>query len=138
MSTCNKLAILLAAVLPAIAAGQQTSQQTIKIDFPSESPVTVVTADWGSSRTNARGGAVMVDLNTSLRLRNSSQQNIRGVTLLVLAQEVTPGGKASVSVPSLNVPPGADFPVRIDLRLLRPLQTGAGPLVRVDLDGVFV
>ena len=57
--------------------------------------------------------------------------------MLVLAQEVTPGGKASVSVPSLNVPPGAIFPVRIDLRLLRPLQTGSGPLVSVDLDGVL-
>jgi len=55
----------------------------------------------------------------------------------VTAQEVTPGGKASVAVPSLNVAPGDTFPVRIDLRLLRPLQAGGGPLVQVTLDGVL-
>jgi hypothetical protein len=55
----------------------------------------------------------------------------------VTAQEVTPGGKASVAVPSLNVEPGQVFPVRIDLRLLRPLQAGGGPLVQVSLDGVL-
>jgi hypothetical protein len=32
----------------------------------------------------------------------------------VLAQEVTPGGKASVAVPSLNVASGETFPVRVD------------------------
>jgi hypothetical protein len=57
------------------------------------------------------------------------------VTLGVLAQDVTPGGKASVSVPSLDAGPGEVFPVRIDLRLLRPL--GGGPLVEVGLDGVL-
>jgi hypothetical protein len=50
---------------------------------------------------------------------------------------VTPGGKASVSVPSLDVPPGQNFPVHIDLRLLRPGQMGSGPLVQVSLDGVL-
>jgi hypothetical protein len=73
----------------------------------------------------------------ALSFRNSSSRNIRGVTLLVTAQEVTPGGKASVAVPSLNVEPGQAFPVRIDLRLLRPLQAGGGPLVKVTLDGVL-
>jgi hypothetical protein len=73
----------------------------------------------------------------ALSLRNSSSRTIRGVTLLVTAQEVTPGGKASVAVPSLNVAPGQAFPVRIDLRLLRPLQAGGGPLVKVSLDGVL-
>ncbi|MCP5115154.1 MAG: hypothetical protein GY953_30345, partial [bacterium] len=62
---------------------------------------------------------------------------MRGVTLLVIAQEMAPGGKASVSVPSLNIAPGQAFPVRIDLRLLRPLLKGTGPLVRVSLDGVL-
>lgn len=120
---------LLAASLPA--------QQTLRVDFPPESPVTVVAADWGASETSPRGGALVVDLRTTLRLRNSGRAAIRGITLLVLAQEVTPGGKASVAVPSLNVAPGETFPVRIDLRLLRPLQASAGPLVRVELDGVL-
>jgi hypothetical protein len=137
MSTYNRLVILSAAVVLALTAGPAVAQQTLRIDFPSGSPVTVVSADWGSSETTPRGGALLLDLHTALRLRNSGQQRIRGITLLVLAQEVTPGGKASVSVPSLNVGPGEVFPVRIDLRLLRPLGTVAGPLVRVDLDGVL-
>jgi hypothetical protein len=99
--------------------------------------VTVLGADWGESTATARGGAMLLDLHTSLTLRNSGSRAIRGITLLVQAQEVTPGGKASVSVPSLNVQAGENFPVRIDLRLLRPLQTGVGPLVEVALDGVL-
>lgn len=35
------------------------------------------------------------------------------------------------------VAPAEVFPIRIDLRLLRPLESGDGPLVRVDLDGVL-
>ncbi len=100
-------------------------------------PVTLVSADWGESRTEARGGALVLDLHTSLLVENSSQERIRGVTLLVTAQEVTAGGKASVSVPSLDVKPGERFPIRIDLRLLRPLLTGGGPLAEVSLDGVL-
>ncbi len=79
---------------------------------------------------------MVIDLHTSLALRNSGQRRVRGVTLLVTAQEVTAGGKASVAVPSLNVGAGETFPVRLDLRLLRPLFP-AGPLVVVSLDGVL-
>jgi len=107
------------------------------INFPKDSPVTLLSADMGPSRTEARGGALVLDLHTVLTLKNSGRQNIRGVSLLVLAQEVTPGGKASVTVPSLFVAPGEAFPVRIDLRLLRPLAAGPGPLVQVALDGVL-
>jgi hypothetical protein len=81
---------------------------------------------------------VVLDLNIALRLRNSNPtKRVRGVTLLVTAQEFTPGGKASVSVPSLDVAPGENFQVRIDLRLLRPGQMGGGPPVQVNLDGVL-
>ena len=73
----------------------------------------------------------------SLTLRNSSSHRVRGVTMLVSAQEVTPGGKASVAVPSLDVGPGEAFPLRIDLRLMSPLQAGLGPHVQVGLDGVL-
>jgi hypothetical protein len=112
---------------------------SIRIDFPPDSPVVALTAstDVGPSRATARGGAMVVDLHMGLSLRNSGSRNIRGVTLLVTAQAVTPGGRASVAVPSLNIAPGQTFPVRIDLRLLRPLQAGGGPLVKVSLDGVL-
>jgi len=59
------------------------------------------------------------------------------VTLRVVAQEVTLGGKGSVAYPSLNVGPGEAFPVRIDMQLVRPTQAAAGPLVEVNLDGVL-
>ena len=110
---------------------------SLKIDFPSDSPVTLVSADWGQSKPAARGGAVILDLHTSLSLRNSGQRRIRGVTLIVLAQEVTPGGKGSVTVPSLDVAPGETFPVRIDLRLLRPVLNAEAMPVQIGLDGVL-
>lgn len=131
----SKLAWLAAAVLTPATA--QVSGDQLRIDLAPESPVSVVSMDWGTSKTEARGGAMVIDLHTALKLRNVSSRRIHGVTLLVLAQDVTPGGKASVAVPSLNAAPGEVFPVRIDLRLLRPLQPGAGPLVRVHLDGVL-
>jgi hypothetical protein len=144
MSTCSKLAVLFGSALLAAtvrpAAAQPANPElrsSVKINLPPESPVTLVSADWGESRTARRGGALVLDVHTSLLLRNSSSRRIRGVSLLVLAQEVTAGGRASVIKPSLNVGPGEVFPVRIDLRLLRPSAGGAGPLVQVDLDGVL-
>jgi hypothetical protein len=116
---------------------QADARGSLKIDFPKDSPVAVVSADWGQSRPVARGGAVVLDLHTSLSLRNSSQRRIRGVTLMVVAQELTPGGKGSVSVPSLDVGPGETFPVRLDLRLMRPIQGAENAAVQVSLDGVL-
>lgn len=134
----NSLAVLLLGSCALWAQNAPLGSHTsLKIDFPKDSPVTVVSADWGESRASARGSAIVLDLRTALTLRNAGQQRIHGVSLLVLAQEVTAGGKASVTVPSLDVAPGETFPIRIDLRLLRPLAVGDGPLVRVSLDGVL-
>ncbi len=110
---------------------------SIDIKLPPDSPVALLSTNVRDSGATQRGGAMVIDLHMALSLRNSDSRTIRGITLLVTAQEVTPGGKASVAVPSLNVAPGQAFPVRIDLRLLRPLQAGAGPLVQVSLDGVL-
>ena len=138
MSTWSRSVI---GLLAALSLGAQPRpldpRSTMNITLPDDSPVALLAADWGESRTEVRGGAMVLDLHTSLSFRNTSQRRIRGITLLVLAQDVTPGGKASVSVPSLDVGPGEAFPVRIDLQLLRPLQAGAGPLVQVELDGVL-
>jgi hypothetical protein len=107
-----------------------------KIDFPVDSPVTAVSSDWSETRATPRGGAFVLDVHAVLSLRNSSQRRIRSVTLAVSAQEITPGGKGSVSVPSLDIAPGEAFPLRIDLPLLCPLGAG-GPMVEVKLDGVL-
>jgi hypothetical protein len=68
---------------------------------------------------------------------NSSRRRIRGITLLVTAQDVTPGGKGSVTLTSLDVAPDQTFPVRIDLRLLRPLQASSNVPVQIGLDGIL-
>src|SRR5256714_14963341 len=111
---------------------------TRKIDLPKDSPVSVVSSDWGDSNATVRGGAYFVDVHAGLTLRNSGQRRIRGITLAVLAQEVTPGGKGAGSQPSLDVAPGDTFSLRIDMPLLRPLGGAqGGPAVEVRLDGVL-
>lgn len=117
------------------ALGQ--SPQLLNVRMSQGAPLEVVSTDLGDSRVQTRGGAMVLDLHATVTLRNGGPQNVRGVTLLVLAQESTPGGKGSVAVPSLNVAPGRSFPVKINLRLLRPLPAPAGPLVEVGLDGVL-
>ena len=125
-----------AALLAVLASAFASAGVLPKIDLPKDSPVALISSDYGDSSETARGGAMLVDLHAALSLRNSSPRRIRGITLLVSAQEVTPGGKGSVTVTSLDVAPGETFPVRIDLRLLRPLQAGSAP-VQVGLDGVL-
>ncbi len=126
-----RLAGLFAAgVLSACAAN-------INIDFPKDSPVVLLAADQGDSSETARGGAMLLDLHAALSLKNGTQRRIRGVTLVVTAQDVTPGGKGSVTITSLDVGPNETFPVRIDLRLLRPLQAAGNLPVRIGLDGVL-
>jgi hypothetical protein len=129
--------ILLAAAAGLSAQTPIDPQSTMHITLPEDAPILLLSAGWGDSTATARGGAMLLELHTSLTFRNAGQRRIRGVTLLVTAQDVTPGGKASVSVPSLNVGPGEAFPVRVDLRLMRPLQQGTGPLAEVTLDGVL-
>jgi hypothetical protein len=134
----SSIAVLFAASL-ALSAQEAAldPHSSIKLDVPADSPVSLISANMGESRASARGGAMLLDLHVALKLRNAGQRTIRGVTLLVLAQEATPGGKASVSVPSLDVRPGDIFPVRVDVRLLRPLQQTGAPLVQVAIDGVL-
>jgi hypothetical protein len=132
----SKFAILLLGVT-ALCAQETPLDHSVNINLPPDSPLTLISENLGESHVTQRGSAVVLDLDVTLTLHNSSPNRVRGVTLLVAAQEVTPGGKASVSVPSLDVPPSQNFPVRINLRLLRPAQISGGPLVQVNLDGVL-
>lgn len=131
------LAIISGAISP--LAFSQTAQRVIpKIELPANAPVAMVSNDWGDSKAVPRGGAFIVDVRAALSFRNTSQHRIRAVTLEVLAQEVTPGGKGSVSVPSLDIAPGETFPVNVDLHLLRSIGPGAtSPSVEVRLDGIL-
>ncbi|HNY41361.1 MAG TPA: hypothetical protein PKJ41_13250 [Bryobacteraceae bacterium] len=127
------MAVLLAF---ALAAQSPAPSGAFRVDLPEGAPVSLVSADWGQSQIAPRGGALQVDLRSTLLLKNISLRRIRGVSVLVLAQEVAAGGKASVTVPALDVAPGEAFPLRVDVRLMRP-AAGAGALVEVKLDGVL-
>lgn len=134
----SKAALFLAAAAACLAQDAGVDLRGgLKINLPKDAPLAVASLDLGPSKATARGGAVMLDLHASLRLRNLSAKRVKGVTLLVLAQDVSAGGKGSVAVPALDVAPGEDFPIRIDLRLVRPVSSGAEPLVQVLLDGVL-
>jgi hypothetical protein len=126
-------------LLPAALLAQGTRHQ-LNVSIPEGAPISVVSSEWGESRAAARGAALVIDLKTSLRFRNNSKLRLRGVSLEVRTQDMAAGGKASVSVPSLDVYPGQEFPVRVDLRLLQPGAAGTDSgkaAVRVQLDGVL-
>ncbi len=111
----------------------------LNVEFPRDSPVSVVSFSLGDSTASVRGISLALALHTSITLRNAGNKPIHGLTLLVQAQDLTPAGKASVTAPSLNVLPGEIFPVRLDLELLRPFNTNrnGGALVDVTLDCVL-
>lgn len=120
-----------------MAQDTRLDPSSVKFDLRADAPIQVESFDSSESRVSSRGGSLMIDLHISARLRNTGGNYIRGVTLLLLAQESTPGGKASVAYPSVNAAPNEIFPVSINGRLMRPLQAGTGPLVRVNIDGVL-
>jgi hypothetical protein len=112
-------------------------QTAVQVNLRDDSPVTLLSAGMGESRATARGAGLVIDLHMLLTLRNASANRIHGVVLSVVSQEVAVGGRASVSLPSLNVGPGEAFPVPINVQLMRPTQAPANPLVKVELDGVL-
>ncbi|HXE64065.1 MAG TPA: hypothetical protein VN519_11030 [Bryobacteraceae bacterium] len=120
---------------PALRAGSDASS-SVKIDLPADSPVTLISASTGQSQVTPRGGMLVLDLHMSLTLRNSGSRAVRGVVLLITAQEFTPGGKGAVARPCIDIPPGQNFTLPVDLKLAKPVQQAGGPLVHVQLDGV--
>ena len=120
------------------AQDQPLAPGAVSIKFPSDSPVALLGGvSTGDSRVSARGAALMLDLHLALTLQNTSGNRIHGLTLRVVSQEVTLGGKNSVSLFGLNIGPREPFPVHIDMRLMRPSQMAGGALVDVNLDGVL-
>jgi hypothetical protein len=127
--------VALLAQTPALRAGSDASS-SVKIDLPADSPVTLISASTGQSQVTPRGGMLVLDLHMSLTLRNSASRPVRGVVLLITAQEFTPGGKGAVARPCIDIPPGQNFTLPVDLKLAKPVQMATGPLVHVQLDGV--
>ena len=133
MSISRIIPVLLLAGL----AWAQEPDSGIQVDIPSEVPLHLVNTGIGGINTTSRGGAIVIDLATSIHFRNNSRVRLKGIALQVSSFGVAPGGKASVSVPSLDVDPGQEFPVRLDLRLLQPNALGGKAKVLVQVDGVL-
>lgn len=121
-------------VAPAPAPG---STPPVKLSVPSGVPLSIASVDTSQTEMHPSGGALVIDLRCNLQVRNEGKGIVRSVSFAVLAQQSTIGGKASVAVPSLNIAPGETFPVRMNLRLLRPLPVPQTELVEVVVDGVL-
>lgn len=135
-SSLARLSCLALAVCPLTLFAADTAAPWVKLAFPNDSPVLVVSFTMGPTSASVRGTSMALDLHSSLVLRNTGTKPISGLTLTVESQEVTPAGHGSVTVPSLNVRPGEVFPVRIDMELLRPFNSAPakGSIVQVSLD----
>ncbi len=129
--------IVLATLLISICAwAQNDSGRWLDVEFPNDSPVLPVSFSLGPTTARVRGVSMALDLHASLLLRNTGTKPISGLTLRVEAQDLTPSGKGSVTVPSLDVQAGEVFPVRIDMELLRPFNVAKSDraIVQVSLD----
>jgi hypothetical protein len=128
------LALLL--LVASCALAQDSGGRWLDVEFPRDSPVLVVSFGLGPTTARVHGMSMALDLHASLMLRNVGTRPISGLTLSVEAQDLTPSGKGSVTVPSLDAQPGELFPVRIDMELLRPFNSGKsdGAMVQVSLD----
>lgn len=118
------------------ALAQDHANSWLNVEFPRDSPVLIVSSGLGSTTAHMRGSSIVLEIHTSLLLRNTGTKPIEGLTLRVDAEDLTPSGKGSVTMPSLDVQPGDVFPVRIDMELTRPftVRRTEGPLVQVSLD----
>jgi hypothetical protein len=118
---------------PALA--QEPGGRWLNVEFPRDSPVLLVSFS-GSTPAHVHGMSMAIDVHASLLLRNTGTKSISGLTLRVEAQDLTPSGRGSVTLPSLNIRPGEVFPVRADLEVLRPFNApkSDGTMVQVSLD----
>src|ERR1700761_2017064 len=135
----SRRGIVLAAICLFFAAApaytQTPGDNWLKVEVPSDSPLSLVSFS-GSTPIHVHGMSMAIDVHASLLLRNTGTKVISGLTLRVEAQDLTPAGKGSVTLPSLNIRPGEVFPVRADMELLRPFNApkADGAMVQVSLD----
>ena len=128
------LVLLVSAMLPSL--GWPNSSSVCFMES-SEVPVALVSMDSSETVMQPRGGVLVVDLRATIRLRNDGARPIRGVSFGVWTEKETLGGKASVAVPGLYIQPGEIFPLRLVLRLLRPLPVLSENVVSVEVDGLL-
>jgi hypothetical protein len=130
------LALLALACAVQLCAADNTGRW-LDVVFPQDSPVLPVSFSLqGPTTASVRGSSMLLDIHASLLLRNTGTKPISGLTLRVEAQDLTPSGKGSVTLPSLHALPGQVFPVRVDMQLLRPFSMAntSGTMVQISLD----
>ena len=140
--TRSRAALFLATILLAGSAWGQTPawqdpEQAIAFQMAPATGLRVANADLSQTRIYARGPAAVIDLRCRLTLENGGPKPVRAVTLAIQSQQTSAGGRASVAAPSLHAATGETFSVEVNLRLVRPVPTVAGPLVEVSVDGVL-
>ena len=121
-----------------MAEARVITDSRVNVTVPAGVPLSIAAVDASETEINSRGGALLIDLHCTLLVRNTGKAAVRSVSFSVFTQEGTVGGKASVAVPSLNVAADGTFPVRLNLRLLRPLPAPENGLVDVVVDGVLL
>ncbi len=122
-------------LLPACGFAADNGARWLDVEFPRDSPVLPVTTNLGLTTARVLGASMVLDLHASLLLRNTGTKPISGLTLRVEAQDITPSGTGSVTVPSLHVEPGEVFPVGLNMELSRPFSASSeGAIVQVSLD----
>ena len=138
MGSSFRLAFIIALLLASAAKSvfAQDAGRWIDVEFPHDSPVLPVSVNLGPSTARVKGVSMALDLHAALLLRNIGNKVISGLTLRVEAEDLTPSGKGSVTVPSLDIQPGDVFPVRLEMELLRPFNAAKADraIVQVSLD----
>ena len=132
--------LLLAAALAssaAIAQSQPVGSGAVRVEIPADVPLQVVAVDFENTELQPRGGALVIELEGSIRFRHEGVATVRAVTLAVDAHERLLGGRAVVAAPSLHAARGETFEVHMSLRMVRPLPAPPGPVVRISPDGVL-
>lgn len=142
MSTASNLrfigqaAALLLLLAPVMLHAADEKGKWFGVEFPHDSPVVSVGFDFGPSTITSRGPSMVIDLHAALTLRNVGTKPICGLTLRVEAQDLSPHGRGSVIKPSLFVLPGEEFPVKVDMQLVRPISAARSEsaMVQVTID----
>jgi hypothetical protein len=131
----SKLRVIFGLLLCALGVSAEEKGGWLDWQFPKDSPV-LMRDHKGFTNVTMRGPSMVVELHETLVLINVSKKPICGLTLRVEAQDITPWGKGSVIKPSLFVLPGEEFPVKVDMQLLRPIASSKteSAMVQVSLD----
>ncbi len=151
MSIYRKVPFLLAMLLLAAGASHAPAQRAklpwgpmpdpeaaVQVTLDHRVPLAIASKDASETEFHLRSGLMIVDLRCRLSVENTGSRHVRAVTFGVVAGPVTGGGKASVSLPSLNVAPGDSFPVNLNLKLIRPMPAPSDEFVKVSVDGVLL